>query len=506
MASVEELRSLGNQKFRALNYGAALMYYTQALDKDVENFAIYYNRAVTLVKMDSIDEAKEDLINSLKYNPNYIPSLCQLAFVYLYQGNTPDSLETYIKIVKINENLPNQLNRFKAQLKESIRLAESRCKQQEYSQDFIDSIITPDLRQIIDSYPNLPTHMVESGIPPVAFGNVPISHGGNGTSAIIARASIPVPVATTATNTTNATNNNDTNANNNTNNTSTGIDFGNLLRSLGGQGVNASVNISGPQQGEELLNMFGLAPGSNNTGNTGNTDNTGSTDNTATTGNANNGVSVRRPAVTRTVIRGPITNNTNEALARHREVHENAVSRHREALERATELRQQREAANSPLNSVSAAPATTVTTDVNSDSINNANETSATAANPTSNTTVFTTTIDNNDNNTHNNNTNNGNAAPGSDFASNLARTIATQITNAAAQHIVGSDNTANNGAIQSLAQNISQMAGSVIGNLASGSTLNNFASATNHATANSGNTGSSNTGELDEDLDVDVD
>ncbi|TID30904.1 hypothetical protein CANINC_000496 [Pichia inconspicua] len=191
--TVQELRDLGNKKFRELNYGAALMRYTEAIDKDPTNYALYYNRAVTLVKMDAIDEAMEDLLKSLELNPEYIPSLCQLAFLYLYKGDTPSSLETYVKVVKANEKLPHSLNKFKAQLKQSISLAESRCLQQEYTQSFIDKIITPDVRTIIDSYPTLPNHMIESGIPPVSFGNVPVGHVQEST-AIVTGASIPVPL------------------------------------------------------------------------------------------------------------------------------------------------------------------------------------------------------------------------------------------------------------------------------------------------------------------------
>lgn len=190
--TVEELRILGNEKFRALNYGAALMRYTQALDKDPSNFAVYYNRAVTFVKMDAIDEAKEDLLKSLEINPNYIPSLCQLGFIYLYKGDTPSSLETYAKIIKLNQTLPNQMNRFKAQLKKAIQLAEDRCRQQEYPESFINEILTPEIREIINSYPDLPNNMVESGVPPVAFGNVPISNQ-TPQAAIISRTSIPIP-------------------------------------------------------------------------------------------------------------------------------------------------------------------------------------------------------------------------------------------------------------------------------------------------------------------------
>lgn len=191
--TVQELRDLGNKKFRELNYGAALMRYTEAIDKDPSNYALYYNRAVTLVKMDAIDEAIEDLLKSLELNAEYIPSLCQLGFLYLYKGDTPSSLETYVKVVKANEKLPHSLSKFKAQLKQSISLAESRCLQQEYSQSFIDKIITPDVRTIIESYPTLPNHMIESGIPPVSFGNVPVAHIQEST-AIVTGASIPVPL------------------------------------------------------------------------------------------------------------------------------------------------------------------------------------------------------------------------------------------------------------------------------------------------------------------------
>lgn len=224
--TVQELRDLGNKKFRELKYGVALMRYTQAIEKEPENYALYYNRSVTLVKMDEIDEAKEDLLTSLKLNPEYIPSLCQLGFIYLYNGDIPSSLETYVRVLQANEKLPHSLNRFKAQLKQAISLAESRALQQEYPQSFIDEILTTDIRSILDSYPTLPNHMIESGIPPVSFGNVPVSHNHEHAS-IIASASIPIPIRQN---------------NNNQPDGLNGFNLGSLLSNIAGiQPLNANV-------------------------------------------------------------------------------------------------------------------------------------------------------------------------------------------------------------------------------------------------------------------------
>ncbi|GAV26746.1 hypothetical protein PMKS-000202 [Pichia membranifaciens] len=495
--TLEQLRALGNEKFRALNYGAALMHYTQAIDQDPSSFAIYYNRAITLVKMDAMKEAKEDLLRSLEINPEYIPSLCQLAFIYLYEGNTPDSLETYVKVVKLNQELPHQLNRFKAQLKEAVRLAESRCKQQEYPQDFIDSIITPDIRESLDLYPNLPTHMIESGIPPVAFGNVPISHQFENASAVIARASIPIPVTgiramtTTATNSNNNNSNtNDATANGNTNNNPANENVANvlnipgLLNALNTPGVSASVSIGGPQSSEELLNALGnftntqLSPEAANANSTGTSAYSGpSTPNVSTSASATT-------STTPTIIHAPVSRTTSglptDVLQRHREAHQ-------AALNRAAELRRQRE-----------------------QGLGNSTTDQASTENQAADSNVDSNVNSNEDTNTSTSTNSTATATTGSDFARQFASTIAAQLTNAAVQNASqsGTNATPNSGAIQSLAQNLTSIASGVLGSLSSG---NNFVSMVSNGNGyensnSNGNNGSSSENPLDADLDMDLD
>ena len=310
--TTEELRKLGNEKFRNQNYGGALMCYTQAIDKEPNNFALYYNRSITLVKMNAMDEAKEDLLISTKLNDEYIPSLCQLAFIYLYEGDTPNSLETYVKIIKINEKLPNQLNRFKAQLKESIRLCEERCKQQEYSENFINSIITPNIREIINSYPNLPTHMIESGIPPISFGNVSISQMGNSLSPSPAVLAGSIRVGRTNANAN--TNNNGTNNNGNINISApnAAVDIGNA--------ISQALNASG------FANLSNIPTIINNTRNA--DANSNNTD-TNTTANTNTNA-----------------NTTANIADIHRNAHNEAIAT---ALRRSEELRNERNNNNVPV-------------------------------------------------------------------------------------------------------------------------------------------------------------
>lgn len=492
------------------------MHYTQAIDKEGDSFAIYYNRAVTLVKMDAIDEAKSDLLRSLEINPTYIPSLCQLGFVYLYQGNTPASLETYVRAVKANMELPNQLNRFKAQLKEAIRLAESRCKQQEYPQEFIDSIITPDIRATVDSYPNLPTHMVESGIPPVAFGNVPISHGADHTAAIIARASIPIPLngvraaTTSAVNPVNTTtpapsgtgNNSDVTAPTGANLNATlarALNIPGLADLLNAPGVSASVSIGGPQAPQELMDSLGELTNTeltaNNTFVTTNAQASSLSSSTSPSPSplpashaANVTPAPQTPATTTTtttptVIHAPITRSAAvtstglpaDLLERHRAAHQTA-------LNRAAELR--RERANAASSSTSTVPDPEIGVPEPA-SPSPAAAAAATAAASTTNTTT------------------------GTDFARHFAQTIATQLTNAASQHAgqVAPGATPNTGAIQSLAQNLTSIASGVLGGLATGNNIVSMVTNSNGDASNNsdGHTGSVDAeGELDLEMDLD--
>lgn len=496
--SVEELRKLGNEKFRALNYGAALMYYTQALDKDSNNYALYYNRAVTFVKMDNIEEAKEDLLKSLKIKPNYIPSLCQLGFVYLYQGNTPDSLESYVSAIKASESLPHQLNRFKAQLKEAIRLAESRCRQQEYPDSFINEIITPEIRDILNGYPNLPTHMIESGIPSVSFGNVPIAHHANSiapNATIIASGAIPLPVRTrnrnravnsfTSSTLTNGTTTDTTNSisvanattpittttttiaqTNNVNDILSHIPgLNNLLNTAGGT-VTASIDIQ-----ELPSNYNGDAHGSNNN------ENNETTNNDNDSANANSNETRQTPVIIHPISSNPDSNDNNthipvlDFISRHRAAHESAVNR-------ATELRRQREQERRDREERQRTSA------VNSEPIqlrNTAGTSAIPSAIPSGIPSAIPSPIP-----TATANTTHG----GVDFARQIASMVATQFAG-------GNNNT---GEPPSLAQNLATIASGVLGGIANANP-NTSANTSDNANTNTGN----HSADLD-DLDMDLD
>ncbi|KAG7886843.1 hypothetical protein KL938_000496 [Ogataea parapolymorpha] len=153
--SVQELRLKGNEKFKNCNYPGALIHYTECLNLDSNAYAIYCNRAAALIKLDCMKEAEEDLIKSLEINPDYVPSLCRLGFLYLYEGNTVKSLENYVRAVQVCAREPHQLDKFKGRLKEAVRLAEGRAKQQGYPQSYIDNIIPSTVRAILDNYRGL---------------------------------------------------------------------------------------------------------------------------------------------------------------------------------------------------------------------------------------------------------------------------------------------------------------------------------------------------------------
>ncbi len=151
----DSLREQGNRQFRHENYTGSLICYTQCLDLQPDSFALYCNRAAALIKLDSMDEAEDDLEKSLNINSDYVPSLLRLAFLMLYKGNVVESLKYYVRAVRVSSRHAHQLSRFKSRLKEAIRLVESRARQQGYSQDYIDNIITDDVRITLDGYQSI---------------------------------------------------------------------------------------------------------------------------------------------------------------------------------------------------------------------------------------------------------------------------------------------------------------------------------------------------------------
>lgn len=152
MTDIEQLRSDGNSKYQTGNYAGALISYTEALILDPHSAPLLCNRAAALIKLDSMDDASKDLEAALAVQSDYVPAICRLGFLKLFQGNTPAALRYYVQAVKAISQQPNQLDGFTGELKHAIKMTEQRAKQQGYSQDYIDGIVTDDVRTILDSY------------------------------------------------------------------------------------------------------------------------------------------------------------------------------------------------------------------------------------------------------------------------------------------------------------------------------------------------------------------
>lgn len=154
---VRLLRKLGNEYFEQNNYGGALIRYTEAIQQAPDEIAagIYCNRAAVLIKLDSLKEAEADLKKSLELQPDYVPSLCRLAFLKLFQGDPISSIKNYVRAVTVCGDTTNTLPRFRAHLKDAVKMATSRAKQQGYSPSYIKGLIPAEVQAKLDSFASL---------------------------------------------------------------------------------------------------------------------------------------------------------------------------------------------------------------------------------------------------------------------------------------------------------------------------------------------------------------
>ncbi|CDK25229.1 unnamed protein product [Kuraishia capsulata CBS 1993] len=150
-----ELRLRANGKMRDKRYAAALIDYTRALEQTPGSVALLSNRAATLQALGAYDDAIIDLYSATSKDPTFIPAWCRLGYAFLHQGNTVRALQAYVQAVKVASKHPKKPQKFMSELKESIKLAESRARQQGYTQDYIDELVPDDVRMALDSYKSL---------------------------------------------------------------------------------------------------------------------------------------------------------------------------------------------------------------------------------------------------------------------------------------------------------------------------------------------------------------
>lgn len=138
---------LGNQLLAKGEFPQALIHFTNIIQFANPPPQAFFARATAFIKLDDFESAKLDLQKALELDSNSIQIICQLAYVYLHQGNSLDALKLYVSVVNL-DTIP----KFKALLNNSIQLTVNRAKAQGYTDNEINSVYTDGIKQIVSTW------------------------------------------------------------------------------------------------------------------------------------------------------------------------------------------------------------------------------------------------------------------------------------------------------------------------------------------------------------------
>ena len=77
-----KLKVQGNEALSHSNYWAAVQCYTQALELDPDNAALYSNRSVAYARHNKFAEALDDAEKAIELNPTWAKVSCKLPHKY----------------------------------------------------------------------------------------------------------------------------------------------------------------------------------------------------------------------------------------------------------------------------------------------------------------------------------------------------------------------------------------------------------------------------------------
>ncbi len=134
---------LGNSLDNNNYHTEALDAYDKALEIDTSNYLVYFNKAITLIRLNRIREGQNNLRRSLKLNPDHAGSNLVLATTYSYDGYTIPALMAYCRYLMIEPVSPRAESAITG-IQKIINSAVSQTGGKEYN------IVLPSIKQDYD--------------------------------------------------------------------------------------------------------------------------------------------------------------------------------------------------------------------------------------------------------------------------------------------------------------------------------------------------------------------
>lgn len=93
----------GNEYFKACDYGEALKHYITAL-KYFPSATLFTNKAITLLKLTKYEEARQDCLSALRYEPNNVKAHFRLALSFEGLNDYEKALACIENVIKLDPN------------------------------------------------------------------------------------------------------------------------------------------------------------------------------------------------------------------------------------------------------------------------------------------------------------------------------------------------------------------------------------------------------------------
>ncbi|XP_044262434.1 STI1-like protein [Tribolium madens] len=117
--SPEALKELGNTAVKNQKYEEAILYYTQALKSDSNNYTLYSNRSLAFLKVQQYYFAMQDANETIRLNPNWPKGYFRKAEVEYSAKRYLEACESYQKALNLKPddvNIMGALSRAKRQI------------------------------------------------------------------------------------------------------------------------------------------------------------------------------------------------------------------------------------------------------------------------------------------------------------------------------------------------------------------------------------------------------
>lgn len=103
---IQELFGKGLNAFNKGNYGEAVVFYTQCIERDSLTMNVWFNRASAYLRLRDYGKAKEDLDHILKRQPELLNARMQRAVVEAEMGLLPMAIEDVSIVIRQDSTFP----------------------------------------------------------------------------------------------------------------------------------------------------------------------------------------------------------------------------------------------------------------------------------------------------------------------------------------------------------------------------------------------------------------